>query len=85
MRDVFTAYIGSESGESAMRKVRYRPVDNVHARHPPEDGMWKFLGCVFISAGLLLLFLCIPSWAWCALAGATLICAGWALISTCRR
>ena len=69
-----------------MRKVRYRPYQQ-HQQHrcPPEDGLWRLLGCVFISVGLLLLFLCIPGWAWAALSGATLVCAGWALISSCRR
>ena len=67
-----------------MRKSHYRP-------WPPEsrcscgEGVWRMIGCVLICAGLLLLFLCIPGWAWAALAGAALTCAGWALISTCRR
>lgn len=69
-----------------MRKVKYQPYQHPpERRHPPDDGWWKLLGCVFISAGLLLLFLCIPGWAWAALAGAALVCAGWALINTCRR
>ena len=38
-----------------------------------------------VAAGLILLFMCIPGWAWAAMAGAALICAGWALIGTCRR
>ena len=67
-----------------MSKIRYQPYRQPH-RPPPEDGLWKLLGCVFIAAGLLLLFLCIPGWAWAATAGAVLICAGWALIGTCRR
>lgn len=78
------AYSASEAGEWIMRKVRYQPYQP-ERRRPPDDGIWKLLGCVFISAGLLLLFLCIPGWAWAAMAGAALICAGWALISTCRR
>ena len=45
----------------------------------------QWIGGALIAAGLLLLFLCIPGWAWAAIAGATLICLGWALISTCRR
>ena len=68
-----------------MRKVRYQSCQQRPAQRPQEDGVWKLLGCLFISAGLLLLFLCIPGWAWAAMAGAALICAGWALIGTCRR
>ena len=67
-----------------MRKVRYRTWQQEH-RRPPRDGMWHLLGCVLIAAGLLLLFLCIPGWAWAAMAGAALVMAGWALINTCRR
>ena len=69
-----------------MRKVRYQPCPPPRDRRgPSDDGVWKLLGCVFISAGLLLLFLCIPGWAWAALAGGALVCSGWALINTCRR
>ena len=67
-----------------MRNVRYLPY-NAAKRPLTDEGLWKLLGCVFIAAGLLLLFLCIPGWAWAAMAGAALICAGWALIGTCRR
>ena len=67
-----------------MRNVRYRPgpVQNCQRR---DDGLWRLVGCGFIVAGLLLLFLCIPGWAWTALAGAALVTAGWALIKTCGR
>ena len=68
-----------------MRKVRYQSCRPRLACHPQEDGVWKLLGCVFIGAGLLLLFLCIPGWAWAALTGTALVCSGWALINTCRR
>ena len=68
-----------------MRKVRYQSCQQRLTHRPHEDGVWKLLGCVFISAGLLLLFLCIPGWAWAALAGTALVCSGWALINTCRR
>ena len=67
-----------------MRKVRYQPYPPPR-RRPPEDGLWKLLGLAFIAAGLLMLFLCIPGWAWAAMAGAALVLAGWALINTCRR
>ena len=69
-----------------MRKVQYRPYQSKPpCQRPPADGPWKLLGCLCISAGLVLLFLCIPGWAWAALAGMTLILAGWVLISTCGR
>ena len=69
-----------------MRKIRYQPYQPGRERcRPPDDGLWRLLGCVFIAVGLLLLFLCIPGWAWAALAGSALVCAGWALINTCRR
>ncbi len=67
-----------------MRTVRVAPYPKKTAR-PPDDSLWKLLGCVLISGGLLLLFLCIPGWAWMALAGAALVFLGFALISTCRR
>lgn len=38
------------------------------------------LGAVMIAAGLLLLFLCIPGWAWAALCGALLVLLGCLLI-----
>lgn len=50
-------------------KRRYR-------RSPPL----LFAGWLLLGAGLLLMFLCIPGWAWAALAGILLICAGYALI-----
>ncbi|MBQ7849121.1 MAG: hypothetical protein IJ343_05310 [Clostridia bacterium] len=39
------------------------------------------LGIILIAAGMVLLFLCIPGWAWAALIGAALVMAGWWLIS----
>ena len=38
------------------------------------------VGLVLIAAGLILLFTCIPGWAWAALAGVLLIILGYALI-----
>lgn len=66
-----------------MRSVKYRP--GPVQRGDRDDGLWRLIGCGFIVAGLLLLFLCIPGWAWTALAGAALVTAGWALIKTCGR
>ena len=38
------------------------------------------VGVVLIALGLLLLFLCIPGWAWAALGGIVLVAAGWLLL-----
>ena len=38
-------------------------------------------GAVLLLLGLTLMFLCIPGWAWAALAGILLIIAGYVLIS----
>lgn len=43
-------------------------------------GALTVTGGILIAAGLLLLFLCIPGWAWAALGGAALIVLGWLLI-----
>ena len=42
------------------------------------------VGILLLAAGLLLMFLCIPGWAWAALAGILLIAAGCALIHLSR-
>lgn len=69
-----------------MQRGRYRPDRAPRpARCVHGDGLWRAVGCVLLSGGLVLLFLCVPEWAWAALAGTALVCAGWALISTCRR
>jgi hypothetical protein len=40
----------------------------------------QIIGLVLIAIGLLLLFLCIPGWAWAALIGIILIMAGYLLL-----
>ncbi|MBQ8200736.1 MAG: hypothetical protein IJZ74_03090 [Clostridia bacterium] len=50
-----------------------------------DDSGGRILGSVMIAAGLLLLFLCIPGWAWAALAGAALVALGYWLIQCGRR
>ena len=36
----------------------------------------KLLGVVMLAAGMALLFLCVPGWAWAAIAGAVLVAVG---------
>lgn len=40
----------------------------------------QIIGLILIGIGLLLLFLCIPGWAWAALIGTLLIAAGYLLL-----
>ena len=52
-----------------------------------HDGILTVAGIVLIGLGLLLIFLCIPGWAWAALGGVALILLGWLLVrvSKCGR
>ena len=43
------------------------------------------LGAVMVAAGLVLLFACVPGWAWAALAGLGLIAAGYVLLNLAQR
>lgn len=45
----------------------------------------QIIGLALIALGLLLLFLCIPGWAWAAMAGCLLVAAGLLLIRVSRR
>lgn len=54
-------------------------------RCPPKQRRRKTqgaqtVGLLLIALGLTLLFLCIPGWAWAALAGCLLVAAGYLLI-----
>lgn len=40
----------------------------------------RIAGCVLLAAGILLLFVCIPNWAWCALIAVGMIAAGLVLL-----
>ena len=40
----------------------------------------RLLGLVLIAAGMVLLFLCIPGWAWAAMIGAAMIVAGMCIL-----
>ncbi len=47
------------------------------ANYPSKGGkITRILGLVFIVAGILLIVLCVPLWAWLALIGAVLILIG---------
>jgi len=45
-----------------------------------KGGGLPVLGVALVAAGLILLFMCIPGWAWAALAGLLLIGVGYVLI-----
>lgn len=45
----------------------------------------QIIGLALIGLGLLLLFLCIPGWAWAALAGCLLVAVGFLLIRVSGR
>lgn len=44
------------------------------------NSCYSLVGAVLLAAGLLVLFLCIPDWAWLALLGVALIVAGCLLL-----
>lgn len=55
---------------------------SAYVRCYPNKGnkVLQIIGLVLIAGGLLLLFLCIPGWAWAALIGIILIAAGYLLL-----
>ncbi len=55
---------------------------SAYVRCFPNKGskVLQIIGLILIAVGLLLLFLCIPGWAWVALIGITLIAAGYLLL-----
>lgn len=61
---------------------RKRPRMAVRTR---DAGELRVLGLVMIMAGLVLLFLCIPGWAWAVLIGAALVAAGYCLLTCGKR
>lgn len=46
----------------------------------PQGSALPAVGAVLMGIGLILLFVCIPGWAWAALAGLALIGLGYGLI-----
>ncbi len=66
--------------------MRYRKENGVRRRYRGcDDSVSRLAGAVLVAAGLLLLFLCIPGWAWAALVGAALVLLGFWLIQVGRR
>lgn len=57
---------------------RRQPYVRFH-KNRSSNGL-QILGIALIVLGLLLLFICIPGWAWAALAGILLVLAGFLLL-----
>ena len=60
------------------RGCRRRPRSSRRLRDTPEI---RLLGLLLLAAGMVLLFLCVPGWAWAALTGAALVAAGLWLVT----
>ena len=63
--------------------MKWQPqAKSAYVRCYPNQGskVLQIVGLVLIGIGLLLLFLCIPGWAWAALIGIALILAGYLLL-----
>lgn len=60
------------------RGSRKRPRPCRRLRDTPE---LRLLGVLLLAVGLVLLFLCVPGWAWAALTGAVLVAAGLWLVT----
>lgn len=56
-----------------------REVPRPRARRQRAAEM-RLLGVILIASGLILLFLCVPGWAWAALVGSALVVLGWLLV-----
>lgn len=70
------------AGRREVMHVRRQRERGRRRRAVPMRGMAeiRLLGVVMIAAGMVLLFLCIPGWAWAALIGAALVAAGYCLL-----
>lgn len=60
------------------RGCRKRPRTQRRLRDSPEV---RLLGVMLLAVGMVLLFLCVPGWAWAALTGALLVAAGLWLVT----
>lgn len=60
----------------------WRGDDRVRVRCYPDgkSTVLKILGYILIGGGILLVLLCVPSWAWLAIIGAAMILLGLVLI-----
>lgn len=65
----------------AVSEVKLMP-QTMHRSYPCQSG-FKVVGYVLLALGIVLLFVCIPSWAWLALLGVLLIAAGWLILRMC--
>ena len=73
------AYNERETGRHMQKK---RQMSNGYTRCYKQPGNQALVlaGIVLVGLGVVLLFLCIPGWAWVALLGFVLICAGLVLL-----
>lgn len=53
-------------------------------KHYPSRSCAAPVGYVLLAAGAILLFACIPGWAWLALLGVLLMAAGWLVLKMCN-
>ncbi|MBR5548085.1 MAG: hypothetical protein IKU70_14060 [Clostridia bacterium] len=49
----------------------------------PSRSCGRLIGYLLLTAGIILLFVCIPGWAWLALIGVALMAAGWLILRLC--
>ena len=81
----------SASGTHTLQGKRGMIMHQGRGRCPPQRSYRqgvrtaKIIGFALIALGALLLFLCIPGWAWAALAGCLLVVAGLLVIRLSRR
>lgn len=64
------------------KEVARMPCEPVRiAKYPSKGGkITRIIGIVLIAAGVILIILCVPLWAWLSLIGAALIIAGLLLL-----
>lgn len=54
----------------------------IHKQYPCRSSA-ALIGYLLLAAGAILLFACIPGWAWLALLGVLLMAAGWLVLKMC--